>query len=497
MKNKITIFLVSALLTALVVPSINIFYSLSESSWREYNIKRLYSLDSLEGEINHYLFNQELSLDNNVALVGKEGFIFLGNNYDRVTELHQGYIVKDNEISTLIDELSVKQAYLNEIGIANIFIIAPDKYSVYPNYLPDWLKISDDKPVDKFMRTASKRMLDVVYLKDVLREGSEHLTFYKTDTHWNRYGAYIGYQETIGTLNKLFDVELQHITEMEFLETEKAGGDLAQFLKIGNLVQDIEPNPLDIVSELKRCKYDTSTQTKYECGLVTNGETHVNQQAFYTENPLALNNKKLLYLRDSFGDANSIYFQNTFNKTIQVHYNNLVGNELLGLIHSEKPDVLIYQVVERGFYSGGYTIPWNTDFHVSTVNPSYDLVDENLTKSTLSSFIDLFSLFDGSLQVESSKGDGFFIFEPSFLEHEGFKLHVALESSTSGQLQIFYQTNDFRQFKESNSIRLELKEGYNTFEIVFSPNVHREQIRFDLPESGGKFIFRNLHLENI
>ena len=126
------------------------------------------------------------------------------------------YLTRDCNIDTLNDclgvtrfspaQLKVRQASLEERrdrlaaqGIKYLYVIAPNKESIYPEYLPGWLKPSATNKVDQFvehMRVHST--VPVLDLRPVLREARQHLpVYYKTDSHWNLPGALVASEAII------------------------------------------------------------------------------------------------------------------------------------------------------------------------------------------------------------------------------------------------------------------------------------------------------------
>jgi hypothetical protein len=67
----------------------------------------------------------------------------------------------------------------------------------------------------------------------------------------------------------------------------------------------------------------------------------------YAINENTSNKEKLLYLCDSFGLVNSQLYEETFNTVWRFHLTYANGGMLAGFIEKHKPDIVIYQVIER------------------------------------------------------------------------------------------------------------------------------------------------------
>ncbi|RAS52425.1 acetyltransferase AlgX (SGNH hydrolase-like protein) [Vibrio diazotrophicus] len=476
--------LFSLLCVSVLLPFINLFFG--TGVFNKGNLKELYSLDYVIGEFNYYINSIGLNIDNNIAIVGKDGFLFLGNNYDRVTDLHRGFLSKTEEINKTVPELVKKQIFFDSLSIPNIFVIAPDKYTIYKDKLPPWLTVKDKRPVAIFMEEAKSRGLHALQLEDYFQINTL-LSFYKTDTHWNSYGSYIGYLAAIDYLNKSYDLNLKKIEGLSFSFSSRSGGDLANFMKYASREIDLEAISDLNLSNIKKCHYDLNGYQLNDCKIEKNSISHTNTESFYTKNENALNDYKLLYLKDSFGTENSIFYQETFKETIQFHYNNLVSNELLQLVLEEQPDFIIFQVVERGFYTAGYSIPWNNNVIRGIYLPELAHISPLLKSAKFNDFIKENVINDHSASFLVESGDPFFTLNLSKLECSFEKININMHSSVSGDMQIFYKIESTQPYSEENSTKIRVIPGENEFSLNFSPVVDKRELRFDFPSDGGRF----------
>lgn len=481
--KRFIFFVLSSICTFILLPVINLFFG--GVSFNKEKINELYSLDYVIGEFNYYFNRIGLNVDNNVVIVGKDGFLFLGNNYDRVTDLHRGFLSKTKEINKTIPELVKKQNQFDNMSIPNIFVIAPDKYTIYKDKLPSWLTVKENRPVTIFMNKAKSNGLHALLLEDYFQSKAP-LSFYKTDTHWNSYGAYIGYLASIDYLNKTYGINLNKIEDLSFSFSSRQGGDLANFMKYGSKEVDLEAISNLKLSKITKCHYDLNEYQLTDCQMGANSTTHTNNESFYTKNKSALNNYKLLYLKDSFGTANSIFYQETFRETIQFHYNNLVSDELLQLVFKEKPDFIIFQAVERGFYSAGYSIPWNSNVIRGIYLPESPHINAILKSAKLNRFVKAQFINDSVLFLAES-GDPFFTLNLDRIQGDFDNININIHSSIAGELQIFYKTKSTQSYSEDNSTKIKIIPGENKFSLQFSPAVEKTELRFDFPSSGGRF----------
>ena len=138
------------------------------------------------------------------VLVGKDGWLFYtaGNMIDHYSgqlqftpeELHAWQVV-----------LEKRWDWLARRGITYLFVVTPDKHSIYTEGLPDWVtKVRPQTKLDQFvayMRDHST--VPVLDVREVVYKAKQVFpTYYKTDCHWNIFGGFIAYQELMRALAK-------------------------------------------------------------------------------------------------------------------------------------------------------------------------------------------------------------------------------------------------------------------------------------------------------
>ena len=69
------------------------------------------------------------------------------------------------------------------------------------------------------------------------------------------------------------------------------------------------------------------------------------------------NNLKLLFLCDSFGTAPSQLYNATFKEIYKFHWSHINGQKLVTFVEKNKPDIVIYQIVERALYDQSIVVP--------------------------------------------------------------------------------------------------------------------------------------------
>lgn len=208
-------------------------------------------------------------------------------------------------------------------GIHYVTVIAPDKHNIYSKYLPnDFREIALNPRAAQRVEYLKKNSdVPVVHLKSQLQiAGSKYPTYYKTDTHWNSYGSFIGYQELMKELKIKFpNLEPLELDDFDIVVTPRKGGDMAKNLALVDKFDD-EEITLILKDEVKARKLTPDKKLR----------------------------KAIVYL-DSFFDPgyswSTLQFLNHhFDVVLQFPNRDAYDFEK---IEKEKPDVVIYEVVER------------------------------------------------------------------------------------------------------------------------------------------------------
>ena len=142
------------------------------------------------------------------VLMGKQGWLyFLGEDAKALDRWYRGIgAFTDAEIEALRNEFLHRREYLGRLGIPYLVVVVPEKYSVYPEFLPAWAKpvtptTALDRVADDLARHPELHFLD---LRTALRRAKQNeRVYYKTDSHWNFVGTSIGYRVLMAELERL------------------------------------------------------------------------------------------------------------------------------------------------------------------------------------------------------------------------------------------------------------------------------------------------------
>lgn len=136
----------------------------------------------------------------NNVIVGKEGWLFTEESVND----YCGITVSKREIHNIARTIFLMQAYCNENGVNFIFAAAPNKNTIYPEYMPLGYIKGKTSNLDLLEKEIQNMGINYADLKNMLighKENGEML-FLKNDTHWNYLAALYSYNEIMRGLEK-------------------------------------------------------------------------------------------------------------------------------------------------------------------------------------------------------------------------------------------------------------------------------------------------------
>src|SRR3712207_179112 len=177
------------------------------------------------------------------VVLGKEGWLYCGlDNGKDITKQYRG-ITKftPEELSKIKTNLEQRKVWLEKKGIPFVLVIAPDKETIYPEYYNNekYKKVSSESRLDQLMDYLHKNSnIDVLDLRKILLDNkSKGRLYYKTDTHWNQFGGYFGYEAIMKEVGKYIkSVRPLTIDKFNIVKEYRVPGegDLANMLSLPN-----------------------------------------------------------------------------------------------------------------------------------------------------------------------------------------------------------------------------------------------------------------------
>lgn len=218
------------------------------------------------------------------------------------------------ELQKLQRQLENNQREFSRRNIPYLVVIAPNKSTIYAEFMPSFLRKA--RPLTRLDQLTAHltehRSVKILDLRETLmRAKSRYPVYWKTDSHWNSYGAYAGYREIVQRLSEyLPKLQPLHLASKGVEKKPlRQGGDLAQML----YMQDLLPETNDT-----------------EVHLAHNPE----------EPPLGT----IIFRHDSFGDNLYPFLRRHFRKIVNIAP---FAPFRFEAIEAEQPKAVLHLFVER------------------------------------------------------------------------------------------------------------------------------------------------------
>ncbi len=269
------------------------------------------------------------------VIVGKDGWLFL-NERDNVLAQHRGLDkFTQAELMALVEAMAARKAWLDEKKIPFITVIAPNKHTIYPEYLPRGLGLRvGECPMDQLISYLKRNPdFSLVDLRPIVQEAKHrNQVFNKTDSHWNELGGFAGYMELMKHVKRLFPMIEPEDPRDYAIHDKNINGDLAQMLYLDGVISE----------ETKVMALKRPSRVKRSVDLWQGVNGQIPMMVFYTNRPEL---PSALIFCDSFIWGMSKFLVESFDRTILVHHQGL--NFYSDIVEREKPDIVIYEMVER------------------------------------------------------------------------------------------------------------------------------------------------------
>ncbi|MCY4179944.1 MAG: hypothetical protein OXC60_15945 [Litoreibacter sp.] len=353
-KRLMSFFSISVLLIA-ILPAINLLNrsALDGEVALPSDPSQLWSIDSAEGLLALRLWHCcEISLREGDVVVGQNGFLFLGNDHDRVIDKITGrFQPTDREVENWAAMIGQLANTAEQRRAAFMFALAPNKHGVHSEHLPDGVEHADRTMTDRVLAALERESVPIADLRAGLKEATEVAAVYlKTDTHWTKGGAALGYLGAITALQQL-GLDVRPL-EFQVIPRRGPAGDLARMLKADGVLgaqhevdQDVrfEQGSICAVAkplsspEMLRCDPSAATAT-------ASFQNRVMESSYAPDAP---NAQRLLLICDSFCEAHRALYQASFAEVHLVHWKTLVEFDFGTQLERVSPDIVVFQLVER------------------------------------------------------------------------------------------------------------------------------------------------------
>ncbi|MDQ7073508.1 MAG: hypothetical protein Q9N32_08785 [Gammaproteobacteria bacterium] len=188
--------------------------------------------------------------------IGQDGWLFLGSirpgpqkHKDPMGDAMNINLFTEDQLEEFAHSIMTIKNWLNSRGIEYVYVIAPNKHTIYFEKLPKYITKKNDKSATDQLVTYLKEHTDVhvVDLRQALfDEKLRHpVYFLKTDSHWNQYGANRAQFEIMKEIQTFFPEQVSPflLNNEHFKQASNGGGDLVALANVEHVVEE-EPQPI-------------------------------------------------------------------------------------------------------------------------------------------------------------------------------------------------------------------------------------------------------------
>jgi hypothetical protein len=281
------------------------------------------------------------------VIAGRDGWLYWAQQADgdAIDYWRGARTLARDELAAMRAQLQARTDRLASRGVGYVYFIAPDKHSIYPEFLPASVtRVRERSRLDQFMDYIARHdSLTVVDPRPALRNARSHWPVYhRTDTHWNAYGAYAGYLSLMTVLQRRYpELAALQLSPDDFREapgawpyvapamrfpapdtapsgTAAPGGDLAKMIGLEGILRDTSVVPR---AAARRCARVVATPHRPDRLDKEGPDPRLGHVGLMTtrceDKPL-----RVLVLHDSFGPLMMPYLSETFGQVTYVWANN-------------------------------------------------------------------------------------------------------------------------------------------------------------------------------
>ena len=256
------------------------------------------------------------------VVLGKDGWLFLAETMDDYQGMNQ---LSDRQVWAAAHTLSLIQEHAQRTGIRFLFTVAPNKNSLYPQFMPN-ASLRADGPgnLDRLYAALNDQGVACLDLRGEF-QSQDRILYQRLDSHWSNLGAALACDRILAAIGKEPDA---FYDPSRFIPVQNHQGDLYEMLYPTGTEKDIqyEPNPP------LQFRYVRPIRSPEDLAIRTSCEGQEGS---------------LLMFRDSFGNTLHSFMAESYEKAF---FSRAMPYDL-SLMNASQPDTLVIEIVQRH-------IPW-------------------------------------------------------------------------------------------------------------------------------------------
>jgi alginate O-acetyltransferase complex protein AlgJ len=268
------------------------------------------------------------------VLQGKNGWLFYGDS--KTIEDYRGMLpFTPAQLQRWQEVLETQRDWLSARGIRYLFVVCPDKHSIYPEYMPDNVdRVQARTRLDQLVQHMKEySTVEVLDLRPTLLElKKSRLCYQPQETHWNGIGAFAAYQEIARRLRAWYpEFQVLEMADCETFWRENPQTDMLRLQgrqDVATRFEDVRP----INGFVAECRVDPNDP---------GGDIQRRMHSTCRRAPLG----RLLMFHDSFGVPLTCFLAEHVRDGLYLWVKNdrFLAPEVLDY----RPEVVIQEILER------------------------------------------------------------------------------------------------------------------------------------------------------
>ncbi len=267
--------------------------------------------------------------------IGQHGWLYYADEWN-MEDYENIMPYSPEELAGIGRILEQRRTWLTARGIEFFILVAPNKQTIYPEYLPPQIhKIGQLSRLDQVAGyLGAHTAIELIDVRsEILAAKEQQRVYHLTDSHWNDRGAFVACKKIMERVNKYFPAVSVPCEEAYTIrEIAGDGGDLANMLALKDMLKEER-----ITMTPKAGLRATESTRDYPDPVSMAGREMVVRETGDRRLPRAL------VFRDSFGWALIPFLSEFFQSSVYVW----TFDFLPELIEREKPDVVVFECAER------------------------------------------------------------------------------------------------------------------------------------------------------
>lgn len=273
--------------------------------------------------------------------IGRDGWYFYTPN-DNLRIAEGTYPCFDESVlNTICHIQEMTRDKLAAQGIDYVLVLPPSKVSIYPEYIASGEYEVTRTPVDMLADYLEENSdIKVVCLKEPLLEAKkDQQVYFKTDTHWNEYGAYIGCSKIITGI-KNWGITSSDVPQVSF-DKGTHRGEFSAMLGDADIL-GLEECPKSVIVNATATR--VADGEKYTALMQAVNDANILKPVYYYENPQGDEVTALFFGDSMFDSWNATeLLAEAFSEFTYVRDYSIRQN----IINAVQPDVVFYEMTER------------------------------------------------------------------------------------------------------------------------------------------------------